>query len=192
MTVYDPERIARLAQISTKFHAHAAKGDRIALGIEGDSQMPAKYRGSRPTGTIVRIKNEGTENSTLRVALDSGRQIDLHPNYVGGDRVWEFTEDTWPKVLARSNPQEATFRGSGDDVGKMRQEIAEMTRKFDIERAEAKSFNDALVESLAQITNEISQSNPKARFSRVFQEEYKGARRMDSSPFDSDMDSDED
>lgn len=191
MTVYDPERIARLAQISTKFHAHAAKGDRIVLGIEGDSEMPAKYRGNRPAGTIVRIKNEGTDHSTLRVALDSGRTVDLHPNYVGGDRVWEFSEETWPKVLARTQPQEATFRG-GDDMVKMRQEIADMTRKFDVERAEAKSFNDALVESLAQITNEISQTNPSAKFSRVFQQEYKGARRQDESPFDSDMDSDED
>lgn len=194
-SVYDPERVSRLAQISTKFHAHAAPGDKIHLGIEGDDQMPAKYRGNRPTGTVVKVKNQGTEHSTLRVQLDgSNRQIDLHPFQIAGDRVWEFTEDTWPKVLARSNPDAAqrAYRGSSgnDEIASMRKQMAEMTHRFDKEMAEAKNFNNALVESMHQLTGEIVQVNPNANFSKVFREEYKGmSRHREASPFDSDMES---
>lgn len=192
--MYEPERVSRLAQISTKFHAHAAVGDRIVLGIQGDDQMPAKYRGgNRPEGTIVKIKNEGSENSTLRVQLDSGKRIDLHPYHLAGDRVWEFTDDSWDKVLARSNPEQAqaSYRGSSsnDEILAMRQQLSSMQQNFDREMAEAKSFNNALVESIAQITGEIASGNPNAKFSSVFQEEYRGmAKQHKASPFDSDMD----
>lgn len=194
--VYDSKRVARLSEISTKFHAHAAVGDTIMLGIEGDTEMPVKYRGNRPRGTIVKIKNEGSENSTLRVQMDgSGRLVDLHPFHLAGDRVWEFTDESWPKVLARSNT-DSTYRGNGgnSDMAAMRQQMAEMTQRFDREMAEAKSFNNALVESIAQITGEIQESNPNAKFSRVFQEEYRGMSKIKKmSPFDSDMeDSDTD
>ena len=199
--VYDPDRIARLAQISTKFHAHAAVGDEIHLGIEGDEAMPAKYRGgSRPTGTIVKIKNEGTENSTLRVQMEgSGRVLDLHPFTVAGDRVWEFSDRSWEKVLARSNPAaaEGKYRGSSnegsDDIAAMRQQMSEMAQRFDREMAEAKNFNNALVESIAQITGEIEAVNPQAKFSKVFREEYRGMKRTkEPSPFDSDFESGDD
>ena len=198
--VYDPERVRRLAQISTKFHAHAAVGDDIEFGIEGDDQMPAKYRnaGGRPRGTIVKIKNEGTENSTLRVQLEgSGRMIDVHPFQIAGDRIWEFTNDTWNnKVLPRSNPEAASaaYRGnssgSNDDIRAMRQQMTDMTQRFDREMAEAKSFNNALVESIAQITGEIQQANPNAKFSKVFQEEYRGMNKQQkaAAAFDSDFD----
>ena len=197
-SVYNSERVARLSQISTKFHAHAAVGDTIWLGIEGDDQMPARYRGdARPRGTIIKIKNEGTENSTLRVQLDSGRQVDLHPYHLAGDRVWEFTDESWPKVLARSNPQEyRSSRADGDDIASMRQQMQDMSQRFDREMAQAKHFNNALVESIAQITDEIQQTNKDAKFSKVFQQEYRQMtkQRRESSPvFNSDFeDSDDD
>ena len=102
--VYDPERVSRLSKISTKFHAHAAVGDRIVLGVDGDDQMPARYRSSagRPGGVVTKIKNEGTENATLRVQMDEGRTVDLHPYQLDGGKIWEFDESSWPKVLARS------------------------------------------------------------------------------------------
>ena len=196
--MYDPDRVSRLAQISTKFHAHAAVGDEVHLGIDGDDQMPAKYRGgARPTGTIVRIKNEGSENSTLRVQMEgSGRMVDLHPYTVAGDRVWEFTDRAWEKVLARSNPQaaESKYRGSAagnDDIFAMRKQMTEMSQRFDREMAESKNFNNALVESIAQITSDIETANPgKSKFSAVFNQEFRSMQKnREASPFDSDMES---
>ena len=198
--VYDPKRVARLAQISTKFHSHAAVGDEVHLGIEGDDQMPASYRGARPTGTIVKIKNEGSESSTLRVQMKNGRTVDLHPFTVAGDRVWEFTDKSWEKVLARNQPEapstkDTEYRGSSkmDEVALMRKEMQNMSQRFDREMAETKHFNNALVESIAAITGEIEAVNPSAKFSKCFRQEYKGMKHSkEPSPFLSDMESDDD
>ena len=202
MEVFSPDRVSRLAKISTKFHAHAAVGDRVVLGIKGDDQMPARYRNAatRPSGTIVKIKNEGTERATLRVQLDTGRNVDLLPYQLDGGRVWEFAESSWPKVLARSRGTDAassSYRGSspGDDLSQMRQQMNDMTQRFDRQMAEQQTFSNALVESIAQITGEMQQSNPgKGGFSKVFQEEYRGMNKRvkeEGPVFDSDIGSDD-
>jgi hypothetical protein len=186
--MFDPDRVSRLAQISTKFHAHAAVGDTFYLGIEGDSEMPAKYRGARPHGVITKIKNEGSENSTIRGLLDDGRQVDLHPYTVDSSRLWEFDDAGWEKVYARANPKPA-YRGSAtDEVSSLRAQLAEVTQRFDKASAESKKMNNAMVEAIAQITNEISSTNKNAKFSKAFQEEYRGmSKGLEQSPFDSEM-----
>ena len=194
---YETDRVQRLREISCKFHAHAAVGDKVVLGIQGDKMMPPSYRGSaRPTGVITRIKKEGREDSTLRVQLDSGRSVDLFPYTIDGGRVWEFAEETWPKVLARTQRQEnSTYRGAASGEGEitqLRAQLAELTQRYDRDVAETRNFNNALVESVAQVTGEIAQINPSARFSKTFQEEYRGASRAAPSPFLSDMESDDD
>lgn len=198
--VYDPERLSKLSQISTKFHAHAAVGDEIVLGIEGDSEMPAKYRGARPEGIITKIKYQGTEKAVLRIALkDSGRNIDIPPYNVSGEGVWEFKDSTWPKVLARANPgaNNNAYRSSGskdNEIASLRNQLHEITQRYDRESAENKQFNSALVDSIAQITGEVYRGNPDAKFSKVFQEEYRGMSKAqkEASPFDSDMSDDDD
>ena len=199
---YDPERIARLAEISCKFTAHAAVGDEILLGIDGDEMMPAKYRGSsRPSGTIIKIKNEGMENATLRVQMDTGKIVDLPPFNVDGAKVWEFKDSSWEKVLARNGmgaAGDSKYKGSSggtssnDDVVALRQQMSQMTQRFDEKMAQSEQFNHALVESIAQITGEVAQANPSAKFSRVFQQEYKGmSKNQEASPFDSDIEDDD-
>jgi hypothetical protein len=199
---YDPERVAKLAEIATKFTSHAMVGDEIVLGIAGDPEMPARYRnGARPKGVITRIKNEGTEHATLRVHLDTGKTIDLAPHNISGERVWEFTDASWAKVLARNSEpapkKNAAYRGSasssGDELSSLREQLSSLSAKYDRDMAEAKEFNSALVDSIAQITGEVVQTNPNAKFSRVFQSEYKGMSKnsKEASPFDSDIDDDE-
>ena len=195
---YNPERIAKLAEISCKFTAHAAVGDEILLGIEGDEMMPAKYRGARPTGTIIKIKNEGTENATLRVQMSNGKLVDLPPFNVDGAKVWEFKDSTWEKVLARNGMGGGDkYKGSStsspnDEVLALRQQMSQMTQRFDEKMAQSEQFNHALVESIAQITGEVAQANPGAKFSRVFQQEYKGmSKSQGESPFDSDIEDDD-
>ena len=194
---YDPERVSKLAEIATKFTSHAMVGDEIVLGIAGDPEMPARYRsGARPKGVITRIKNEGTEHATLRVHLDTGKTIDLAPHNISGERVWEFTDASWAKVLTRSEPaskksSSEAYRGSasGNDLTSLREQLSSLSAKYDRDMAEAKEFNSALVDSIAQITGEVVQTNPNAKFSRVFQSEFKGMSKnaKEASPFDSDI-----
>lgn len=196
--IYDAERVGKLKEISCKFTAHAMVGDTIHLGISGDELMPASYRGSRPTGTITRIKHQGTEHATLRVQLESGKTIDLHPYSIDGAKVWEFTDESWEKVIRRTNKGGGKYRSSSasednvQEIEQLRNELSKLSSKYDREMAEAKHFNSALVESLAQITNEVADTNPNAKFSHQFQQEYKGMSKEQASPFDSDFDSDGD
>lgn len=193
---YDPERVAKLADIMTKFTSHAQVGDEIYLGIAGDPEMPARYRGSeRPKGVITKIKNEGSELATLRVRLDTGKTIDLPSHNIAGDRVWEFTDSAWEKVMSR-NVADNSYRGSStsnEDLSALRSDIASLANKYDREIAEAREFNNALVESIAQITGEVMQTNPDAKFSKVFQQEYKSMSKAskNASPFDSDFEDDD-
>ena len=62
-----------------------------------------------------------------------------------------------------------------------RRQSRPQSRQSDRESAEHKQFNSALVESIAQITGEVSKGNPDARFSKVFQEEYKGMSTFELS-----------
>ena len=200
MQAYAPDRVSRLAEISTKFTSVARVGDEIHLGIEGDSEMPARYRGAgRPTGVITKIKNEGTDHATLRVRLRSGSTVDLHPYSIDGSRVWEYTPKAWENVLARNGlapDGPSSYRGSATngELLAMRKEMADMSSKFNREMAEAKEFNSALVESIAAMTGEIVQANPDAKYSAVFQREYKGQSRQmaqEASLFDSDFEGDD-
>ena len=196
--VYDPDRVQRLAQISAKFHQHAAPGDEIVLGVAGDPVFPQKYRGTRTSGVVTKVKNAGSENATLRVQLNTGRTVELSPYTLDPEKVWEFSESSWPKVLARSNA-EAAYKGAGKgaggdaaEVASLRQQLQDMTSRFDREMADAKNFNSALVESIAQITSEVYRGNPKdAKFSKVFQDEYRSSKVKHKGPvFDSDIGSD--
>jgi hypothetical protein len=192
-SMYDSDRVNRLAEISTKFTTAARVGDEIQFGIDGDKHMPAKYRGTeRPKGVITRIKNEGTPNATLRVQLEkSGRSIDVHPFSIDGGRVWEYTDKGWNKVMARNGLGDATYKGTAasNELTSLRQEMSAMSQKFESEMAAAKEFQSALVESIAAMTGEIVQTNPEAKYSSTFQREYKGQSRMarEESLFDSDF-----
>lgn len=197
-TVYNPERVSKLQKISTRFHSHAAVGDRIVMGIEDDPAMPPKYRGTggRPEGTIVKIKNEGMSNASLRVRMDDQRMCDLHPYTLDAEKVWEFTESSWPSVLARANPETA-YRGSAasdasGEIASLRQQLDEMRSNLQRERTEDGEFRNALIESMAQITGEVASTNKDAKFSRVFQQEFRGAKpvRAQDGMFDSDIEDD--
>ena len=101
--VFEPERVRRVSVIMSRFNCWARVGDRVNLGVVGDKHMPKKYKESRPSGVITRIKHEGRPDSVLRVQLDSGRVVTIDPYCIDGSRLFDFHEDTWPNVMARAN-----------------------------------------------------------------------------------------
>lgn len=203
MGIFDEERIRKVATISTRFHRAADVGDEIAFGIMGDKEMPVTYRGStRPTGTIVDIKNKGSENATLKVKMnDSGRMKIVHPYGVDPSRIWEFSEKSWPNVLERSRPRPQTYRGSaetlkGDEIATLRKEMSDMRTTFEKELAASRSFANALVASMGEVANEVSAASKDAKFCHAFKQEYKGMMERNgekmASPFDSEVSDDDD
>lgn len=190
---FDSDRVQRVKQIAEKFHAAAQIGDRVMLGYAGDASMPQAYRGSaRPVGTITKIKHAGTSDAILKVQLDTGHSTTLTP-YTCLDpyRGWEWTDEQWKDVLTRQGGgEDSKYKSSTSakdvEIASLRGELARM-------QAEGKNFHRGVVEALAQLTSEVSKTNPDAKFSKVFREEYKSMskKRAESNPlYNSDLDSD--
>lgn len=99
---FDPERIAKIANIVPNFIDFAAPGDEIHLGLEGDPAMPTVYRGSeRPTGHIVSIRGNRGER-VVEVKLKSGATMELAEPETSPFKVWEFTDEGYKGVLLRA------------------------------------------------------------------------------------------
>lgn len=200
-SVFDPERVSRIAEISTKFHSHAQVGDEIVLGIQGDDQMPARYRNgdTRPMGVITNIRNAGRPDSVLTVKLESGPQVKLLPYQLGGDRIWEFSERSWPQVFKRSQQKsrhsEPEYRANsavdGSEIEALRNQIEAMQTAYQRNSAEHNDFKNAMIDAISQLTSDIARASPdNAHFSNVFNSEFRSAKSSMVEPFDSDYESD--
>lgn len=198
--LYDTDRVTRIGKIARRFATACRVGDEIEFGLKGDPAFPPEYESSRPTGKIIRVKNEGTDNASIRVRLTSGKVVDVMPHTVDPKRVWEFTDDTFPKVLARhtrapaSEPAPA-YRNSAEpgSYEALLQKVEALQARLDDEIRENRSFNGALVSSLNEMAGEVSKVNPNSAFCQTFTSEYSDMMRgralppPEASPFDSDF-----
>lgn len=205
--IYDAERLQKISEIMPRFRSHAAVGDSIAFGLEGDPLYPYAD-GNRPTGTIVKVKStSGQEDAaTLRVKMSNGKNVDILPHSVDASRgVWEYTEKSFEDVLKRSiqqnMPSDNTpeYRGSThdeDSFASLRSQLAKMKSAHEEEMLETRKFNNTLVATLNEMATELTQISPDENgFCKVFTDEYTNmigdttapAYRSSSSPFESDF-----
>ena len=99
---FDPERIAKIANIVPNFIDFAAPGDEIHLGLEGDPAMPTVYRGSeRPTGHIVSIRGNRGER-VVEVKLKSGATMELAEPETSPFKVCLLYTSPSPRDMRRS------------------------------------------------------------------------------------------
>lgn len=195
--VFDTDRVSRIGKIARRFATACRVGDEIEFGLKGDPLFPPEYASSRPTGKIIKVKNEGTDSASLRVRLTTGRIVDVMPNTVDPKRVWEFTDDAFAKVLARNRSAEqppTEYRNSAatGSYEALLQKVEALQVRLDDEIRENRSFNGALVSSLNEMAGEVSKVNPNSTFCKTFTSEYSGMMRgrdapATSSPFDSDF-----
>jgi hypothetical protein len=104
--VFDPSRIAKIAKITPSFLDFARPGDEIQLGMDGDPNFPAMYRGSnrRPTGTILRV--EGDPGSRVCTARFGNATRELHEGNTAPGLIWEFTEKGFRGVMERQKQEQ--------------------------------------------------------------------------------------
>lgn len=213
-SIYDTDRLTKIAEIMPRFSEHAEVGDEIMFGLEGDPAFPKDFENARPTGSIIRTKN--TEHGkAFKVKMSTGKVVSVAPNSFDPQHVWEFTDESFQKVLERSmknseveEAEEAeaepvpSYRGSNDsEIEELRREVQEMRRSFDDEIAESRAFNNTLIATMNEMANDICKSNADAEFCKVFTSEYRSMIGSENekgtsespSPFDSDFsDSDSD
>lgn len=206
-SLYDAERVKRLARIQRSFSSAVRVGDEVAFGLKGDPEFPPEYRSNRPIGKVVRVKGVGTDAAAIRVKLNSGSTVNVMPYSLDPRNVWEFTDEHWPKVKRRFEPDEpetsavtqspsygnSTVPKSEYDA--LLAKVEMLSSRFDREMAEAKDFNGALVASFSEMADEVRKvSNDDASFCRTFAREYKTMVNQQSpaqpSPYDSDAFSD--
>lgn len=204
-SIFDAERLSKIGQIMPRFSEHAQVGDEIMFGLEGDPQFPKDFETARPTGTIIKVKTTNQGNA-FKVRMNSGKIVHVPPNSVDPQRVWEFTDDAFAKVLERSIQKESPeppaaaampdYRGTSESaqIQKLQDEIVAMKQSFEREVAETRNFNNTLIATINEISADVCKSNPDANFCKVFNSEYKSmigdgnkSAAPAASPFDSDF-----
>ena len=192
MEFYEPERVQKIATIMNKFREVARVGDRVHLGLEGDPQNT--YRGTnRPTATIVKVKNEGTPHATVRLRFDSGKSVDIKPHSL--ERLWEFTDASFEKVIERNQPASYRGRATAPDLSefrsqyaKLQKQVGELQETLIQEQDRNRKFGEAMVSTVRELTKEMKGevADGEPRFSSTFNQVYDHSERA-SSPFDSDF-----
>lgn len=107
---YDADRVERIGRIMPTFLDVAQPGDEIYKGLLGDPAFP-EYRGSRPTGVVESVTGErGYRCANLR--MSDGSLDTYHEGESAAQRVFEFTESGYQKILAREEAEAARYRAA--------------------------------------------------------------------------------
>lgn len=207
-TYYDGDRVSKIREIMPRFNAHARVGDRIDFGLRGDPFWPGDFDSARPSGTITKVKNVGTENATIRVRTDLGGVVDIPAHNIDPRRVWEYDDQTFQRVLSRTTPVEpvgptsVSYRSSSarnDGLDDLRHKVEQLADRFDREYRDSRSFNGALIASFNELAGEVQKTGETATpFASTFTKEYRSMMDTGAVPkkqpvFDSDFsDSDDD
>lgn len=210
--LYEEDRVRRLARIQRSFSSCVRVGDEVEFGLAGDPLFPEEYRSSRPQGKVIRVKGVGTDGASIRVKLASGSVVDVMPYSLDPRRVWEFTDEFFPRVVKRnqSSPEATTTTSLKDapavpessygnmvpksDYEALLQKVDMLSSRLDKEVAESKNFNGAIVASFSEMANEVRKvSTDDTPFCNTFSKEYRsmvesgGGPKATNSPFDSDF-----
>ena len=189
-TLYDSDRVRRLANVQRTFTTAVRVGDSLAFGIRGDPSFPPEYMEDRPTGVVKRVKNVGTCGASIRVKLDkSGKSIDVLPYQLDPRRIWEFTEECFPNVVKRSQPDaydssepvdSHTYGRQSSNVPyseyqALLQKVEILQSRLEKSEEDNASFNGAMVASITEMADEVRNGrDPKsAPFCHKFTETYK-------------------
>lgn len=202
---YNSDRVSKIKEILPRFTKHCRVGDRIMWGLKGDPYWPKIYDENRPAGVITRVKNVATEGATLRVRTDAGTVVDVPAYNVHPERVWEFEDTTFEKVLERSRAEDPSYRASkvksqNDGLDDIREKLNMLSARMDKELHTSREFNGALISSFNELAGEVHRSSgipDSTPFAANFTKEYRSMMQnpnaKETKVFDSDFsDSDED
>jgi len=194
MNIYNDQRIARLAEICPVFTSNAQVGDTIEFGLKGDEFFPSEYETNRPTGKIIKIKNQGTPDATIRVRTTDGKTTDVAAHTVSPYKVWEYDDTTYRNKLEQKKYRSSSSSSNVtlSDVDALKQKVEELQSRLESTLTQEKDFKKAIMASMNELANEMGGGDEEGKsFSSVFQREYRNATMKKNSKkeivFDSDM-----
>lgn len=179
--MYSPDRVRKISEIMPKFSEHVAVGDEIALGLEGDPAYPASYKSSRPVGIVTNVTKTEHTGVDLKVRLQDGHKVKVAAHSIDPRYVWEYTDNSFQKVLQRATEsREAQFNSTAivkadpdiNDVSSLRDEIAQVKDMLQNEIRESRAFNNTVIASMNEIAADVCAVNKDAEFCSVLHKEY--------------------
>lgn len=195
MNIYNEQRIARLAEICPVFTSNAQVGDTIEFGLKGDEFFPSEYETNRPTGKIIKIKNQGTPDATIRVRTTDGKTTDVAAHTVSPYKVWEYDDATYRNKLEQKkyrSSSSSSSKGALSEVDVLKQKVEELQSRLESTVTQERDFKKAIMASMNELASEMGGGDEEGKsFSSVFQREYRNATMKKKVKkqivFDSDM-----
>lgn len=156
---YDAARVEHIKDVMPKILGMARPNDRIVMGMTGDPLLASNAR--REEGTIASI-----DGSVVNVRMDTGQMRELDSTSMHPGNLFEFTEDTFMDVMKRNVEMNGMhpYRGSNSiptDIPTMHKEFME--------------FQNSVIDTLAELSNDISKMSTEKTFAQTFVQEYRGS-----------------
>jgi len=121
-TLWDPDRLAAVGWLVTRYSSHLEAGDRIRLGVEGDPAAPYRSAEDAPSARVTEVTKHPDGLVTFRAAVEGTNvTLDLDNRNVSADRVWEVHPDHLDAFQTRVQASlraadEVPLRGAEDDA----------------------------------------------------------------------------
>lgn len=166
-TIYDSDRIGKIAQIVPKFSELAQPGDTVDLGLMGDPSFPEKYRSSRPSGTVTRVENNG-QGRDVHIKLSNGTSKIVSDTTIDPMSVWEFTDASFQNVLERQQPPKA-YRGRADpapavNVEAIHTKLHSLASKLQQSDDSNVAFRNTVITTLSAVAKEVSELQSAGKY----------------------------
>jgi hypothetical protein len=193
--LYDPERIQKISTIMPNFASVAQRGDVIRMGLEGD---PFYNKSMAKLGTIESIQKGDVMDEKI-VSIrdhDSGNLKQFSSSSIKPNEVWEFTDESFKKVLNREQEKHraeaelkaAEFKAAQQansaekivpyrgelNLDALRSEITELKTLIQQDQQRNKDFNNTVIETMKEIAGDVCKMDTgnNASFCKIFEGEY--------------------
>ena len=104
---YSQERLENISHIMPTYAAFVRPGDRVKLGLEGDTLFPEAYRGNRPMGTVESVVGPDN-NQVVNIKLDEkfgGRMAHCDVLSLNPYLSFELEDVSFQNALQRSKDE---------------------------------------------------------------------------------------
>jgi hypothetical protein len=167
-----------------QFAKVAEVGDTVMMGLEGDPANPWVDSASRPMATII-DKSSQVDGTSVKLRMDDGTERTVNEYSIAPGDVWEFTDDSFAKVMERERAAQAraeepivpdsAYRGEASIVDELRREIQNLKAELDSEKRLTRSFQNTYIMTMKELANDVMKLDTEgncADFCRTFSSEY--------------------
>jgi len=123
--LWDPERLAAVGWIMSRYSDFLRPGDLVRIGQEGDPCSTYRSSDEAPSARVENIEREADGTVRFRAVMQgSGAVVNLDNRNVASDRIWEIHPSQVEEFRERVQ-SDRTHRGTDDEVEERTEERTE-------------------------------------------------------------------